>query len=122
MSEPTLFDPPLARTSDPIQSHLTVASIKSDSGLAADILRCLHELRACHEAVYPHRPWHGACDDDVVVWLENRHQRRFQRNVVARARGLLEQPDAGCVIERMPSLMSSVTGRPVIHYRLRDLP
>jgi hypothetical protein len=94
-----------ARALDPESSHLTVRSIVKDKTLAADILRAV---------VNVHRTTHGKSmtDDDVLDALIAAYPGvRFQRNVIARARGLLEP----LYIERGP-MVKGVTGRPTISY------
>lgn len=86
----TLFDPD-ARTSDPVQSHITAASIVKDGSLKALI------LDAVSGRWYK---FHPVTDDEVWERIEAYTGRRFQRNVIAKARirmmreGLLMQvPD-----------------------------
>jgi hypothetical protein len=94
-----------ARALDPESSHLTVRSIVKDKTLAADILRAV---------VNVHRTTQGnsMTDDDVLDALIAAYPGvRFQRNVIARSRGLLEP----LYIERGP-MVKGVTGRPTISY------
>lgn len=83
----------------PIQSQLTLASLGKDHSLKANIARA---VMACSLRRYSH--WSAdlgrlvgaedhlreVTDDDITDWLEKTHSRRFQRNVVARTRGLME--------------------------------
>ena len=70
-----------ARLSDPVSSEYTVASIGRDTSLRRLVMNAVIE---CYEP--------GGCvtDDVVLTHIELRQQRRFQRNVLARTRGLLE--------------------------------
>ena len=94
-----------ARALDPESSHTTVRSIVRDKTLAADILRAVVRI---------YQDNHGASlTDDDVLWLlqTSNPERRFQRNVIARSRGLLEP----LYIQRGP-MIRGVTGRPTISY------
>jgi hypothetical protein len=94
-----------ARALDPESSHTTVRSIVKDKTLAADILRAVVRI---------YRENHGASmtDDDVLDELIATYPGvRFQRNVIARSRGLLEP----LYIQRGP-MVKGVTGRPTISY------
>jgi hypothetical protein len=82
----SIFDvpEPSGRRTDPISSHVTVKSLGKDTSLKMMVLRAFIEAS-----------WNGdevtlASDDRIVAVLEATYQRRFQRNVVARTRGLLE--------------------------------
>lgn len=100
-----------ARRSDPTQSHLTVASITADTSLAGLILWAVH---------YQNPDNHPLTDDDVQDLMEKRMGRRYQRNVIARARGRLMNPDPGQgppMLEQCPDVIGR-TGRPTICYRL----
>lgn len=82
----------------PVQSQLTLASLGKDESLKANIARAVvvcarrEELRYSSDgegiAVIWDRP---VTDDDITDTLERRHGYRFQRNVVARTRGLMER-------------------------------
>ena len=94
-----------ARALDPESSHLTVRSIVKDKTLAADILRAVVNVS---------RTTYGKSmtDDDVLDALIAAYPGvRFQRNVIARSRGLLEP----LYIQRGP-MVKGVTGRPTISY------
>lgn len=82
----TIFDvpEPSGRRTDPISSHVTLKSLGKDTSLKMMVLRALIAAS-----------WNGdevtlASDDAILNALEAQHGRRFQRNVVARTRGLLE--------------------------------
>lgn len=99
---------PHARAHDPESSELTVKSLGRDTGynwrifLAIVSLSERTELRHYDDgdsiAVIHDRP---VTDDDIVAWMERSHGRRYQRNVVARQRGIIReagwiQPVADC--------------------------
>jgi hypothetical protein len=70
---------PHARRSDPTSSHITVASIAKDGTMRADLLTAARSLPG---------PF-----NDTELWerVELQTQRRWQRNVVARTRDLMER-------------------------------
>lgn len=75
---------PLARTHDPISSHKANLAIAKDGTLARHI---------CDGVLHIHTisPLDGVTDDDLLGYIETRTAKRQQRNVIARARGLLER-------------------------------
>ena len=73
-----------ARYTDPIQSDITVKSLGKDTSLKSLIYRTVELLQ------HPHDMTKGVTDDTITMWLENKTGRRFQRNVIARTRGLME--------------------------------
>ena len=83
-----------ARVSDPLSSHATVASIDADVGLAQAIMRQAF----------------GTFDDTD---LEQRLGHRWQRNVIARARGRLERDGA---FVRVGPVSRRDRERPTIHF------
>lgn len=95
--QPSLFEVANERARGPIQSQLTVSSLGRDTTLKFRIASAVVMLAARvkievidgrDELVYFYdRP---VTDDAITECLEARHQRRFQRNVVARTRGLME--------------------------------
>ena len=91
-----------ARRSDPEGSELAVASICADTSYADLILWAVHRMDG------------PTTDDDVLALIETRTSRRFQRSVLARARGRLETDGA---LERIPPVIGR-TGRPTVTYRL----
>lgn len=98
-----------ARRSDPVQSHAAVAGVVADTSLAGLI------LWAC---AYHNPEREPLTDDDVLELMEARTGRRFQRNVIARARGRLMNPEDGPnLLEQCPDVIGR-TGRPTICYRL----
>lgn len=80
-----------ARLSDPVSSEYTVASIGRDTSLRRLVMNAVIE---CYEPGGLQFVGHFICgcvtDDVVLTHIELRQQRRFQRNVLARTRGLLE--------------------------------
>ena len=94
-----------ARATDPTSSHVTVRSLAKDGSSYRAILMAVCWLH--------NDPYNKALvtDDLVVAYLERQYERRFQRNVTARSRGLLE-PD---YIQRIGVLLDS-SGRSVLHY------
>jgi len=73
---------PLARTHDPLSSHIANRAIKNDRRLADLILEAVDELLCSPD---------GVTDDEIHDWIERETNKRQQRNVIARARGLLER-------------------------------
>ena len=74
---------PLARTNDPLSSHIANKAIKNNVRLADLILDAVEEL---------FEEWRlPVTDDQILVWVEYHTKQRQQRNVIARARGLLER-------------------------------
>lgn len=91
-----------ARTSDPVSSHLTVASIDNDTDL--------HMLVRIY-AKFAGRWWN---DWNLTQYIEGYTGRTHQRNVIARARGRVERDG---YIERAPWLYPDHRGRKVLHFR-----
>lgn len=96
-----LFDAgpePHARMTDPVSSHLTIDSLGRDTSYNWRIFEAIIALSERTEfrhyddgdsiAVIHDHP---VTDDDIVEWMERRYQRRFQRNVVARQRGIVHE-------------------------------
>lgn len=79
-AQPATRDDPHARRSDPTSSHEAVVAIARNSILADHIL---HAARRVHPA--PFDDW------DLVELVEEQTGRKQQRNVIARARGLMER-------------------------------
>lgn len=74
---------PLARTHDPLSSHIANKAIKNNLRLADLIMQAVEEL---------FEQWRlPVTDDQILVWVEYYTKQRQQRNVIARARGLLER-------------------------------
>lgn len=102
----SIFDvpEPSGRRTDPISSHVTVKSLGKDTSLKMMVLRALIDASWDDELT-------SVTDDDIVYMLEQRHGRRFQRNVVARTRGLLE-PEWVCRV----GIGRTSDGRPVLFF------
>jgi hypothetical protein len=113
--QPSLFEVDNARARGPIQSQLTVSSLGRDTTLkfriAAAIVSLSTRVAIAETAdgralvYYYDRP---VTDDAITAHLEAVYDRRFQRNVIARTRGLMEQ--AGWFIP-VPDVIGR-TGRP----------
>ena len=85
MSDPTLFDgiAPHARLTDPVSSELTLQSLGRDTSYnwrIFDAIVRLSQGRLC-----------AVTDDDILYWMEQRYERRYQRNVIARQRGIIRE-------------------------------
>jgi hypothetical protein len=91
-----------ARVTDPISSELTVASLGRDTSYRRLVL----------EAVFNNLDNERVTDDDVLDYIERTTERRHQRNVIARTRGLLEREGW---LERGP-MVTRADGRTVISY------
>lgn len=98
-----------ARRSDPITSHLAVQNIARDAPLREQILRAANLLE---DAGY--RGWDDTMITELVESITNRRQ---QRNVIARARGLLERDG---LIERLGH--DPFAKRPLMKFRLSQEP
>jgi hypothetical protein len=92
-----------------------VQSIAADKALADNIISAVHLLsveRAIdRNSLFPE--YLPITDDDVWLCLEHMLNRRLQRNVIARARGLLERDGWFTRVADQPS---PTTGRDVIAY------
>jgi len=84
-------DAPMARTSDPLSSHIANRNIKNNVTLADNILCAVRNI-------YAQTPSVGVTDDQILEFVEALTQKRQQRNVIARARGLMESDG---VLERV---------------------
>ncbi len=84
----TLFDTRPARARGPRSSQMTLDSLGRDESLKRNIARA---VMACSVQDDPQTYDRPVTDDDITDWLETRFRRRFQRNVIARTRGLLQQ-------------------------------
>ena len=111
--QPSLFDVANPRARGPVQSQLTLTSLGKDTTLKHRIACAVVELSkirvtsmvdGAQVCVFA-RP---VTDDDITDRLELVHARRFQRNVVARTRGLMEH--AGWFVP-VPDVIGR-TGRP----------
>lgn len=75
---------PLARTHDPLSSHMANKAIAENKTLAEWILIAVRDITFCIGVQF-------ATDDDILEYIEKAIGKRQQRNVIARARGLLER-------------------------------
>ena len=87
-------NPPLARTHDPLSSHIANSHIKADKRLADLIIEAVEELYCTVDI--------GITDDEIHDYVEQATNKRQQRNVIARARGLLERDGRLVRIETSP--------------------
>jgi hypothetical protein len=85
---------PLARTHDPLSSHIANSNIKADKRLADLIMEAVDHLY-CDFYV-------GITDDEIHDYVEQETNKRQQRNVIARARGLLERDGRLVRVETSP--------------------
>jgi len=104
-----------ARRSDPISSHLTLASLGKDTSLKARVLSAAFALEDRHSG----RPWN---DTQLTEEVERATRSRQQRNVIARTRDLMtsEQLGDGTTVERWfePTGLDRHDGRDLMHYRI----
>lgn len=107
MTSPMTSDRPHARRSDPISSHLTLASLGKDDSLKARIIAAAFRLEDRSGGA----PW---CDNEVYREMRQ-HGYDGQRSVMARSRGLLEQ-DGWFV--RAGMFTDPFNGRPAVHFKL----
>ena len=87
---------PHARQTDPVSSTLTLDSLGRDTSYNWRIFMAIVALSRRDEerhysdgisiAVLHDRP---VTDDDILDYMERRYQRRYQRNVIARQRGIV---------------------------------
>lgn len=71
-----------ARSTDPISSHLTLASLGKDTSLKARVLAAAFRLEERHGGA----PWN---DTQLTEEIERHTRTRQQRNVIARSRDLM---------------------------------
>jgi hypothetical protein len=104
--QPSLFEParPHARRTDPVTSDRAVKAIAQDGTLAS--LIWLH-AQCCREADVLMN------DSELTEWMERATCQRQQRNVVARARGLME--DGGLLRQ---AGVHAYQGRDLMHYEI----
>ncbi len=100
----------------PAQSDATVRSIESDTSLHGMIWKAVRDLEWNRPNLNRTFDTGAGCtwitDDDVWEYLERATGRRFQRNVIARARIRMEKDGH---IERRPDVVGR-TGRKAISY------
>lgn len=103
-AQPATRDDPHARRSDPTSSHEAVTRIAANGSLAAHILRAAQRV---HPA--PFDDW------DLVELVEEQTGRKQQRNVIARARGLMEREGT---FVRLGVKQRPGDDRKTLHFRL----
>lgn len=109
---------PHARLTDPLSSELTLRSLGRDTSYNWRIFAAIvalserTELRRYDDgpsiAVFHDHP---VTDDEILEYLERRDGRRYQRNVIARQRGIIRELGW---IKRVDDVDSHITGRPVV--------
>lgn len=109
---------PHARLTDPASSELTLRSLGRDTSYNWRIFAAIvalserGELRHYDDgtsiAVIHDNP---VTDDEILEYLERRDGRRYQRNVIARQRGIIRELGW---IRRVDDVNSHITGRPVV--------
>ena len=113
MADPSLFDAPQphARATDPVSSELTLRSLGRDTSYNWRIFQCIvwlsEQFNASNWPVH-NRP---VTDDMILDAMEQRYGRRFQRNVIARQRGIIRELGW---IERVDDVISPITNRPTV--------
>ena len=75
---------PLARSHDPLSSHEANEAIANNKTLAEWILVAVRDITFCIGVTC-------ATDDQILEYIEKAQNKRQQRNVIARARGILER-------------------------------
>lgn len=94
-----------ARRSDPVSSHLTLASLGKDTALKSRVLAAAFALEADG-----HDPWN---DTQLTERVEHMTRKRQQRNIIARTRDLMT--DDGW-FEKVG--MFDFDGRQLVHCRI----
>lgn len=95
--QPSLFETQPAHARGPIQSQLTVDSLGRDTSLkfliAIAVTVCSRRIvNWASDTDLRQYAWnHPVTDDMITEYLELCCNRRFQRNVIARTRGLMER-------------------------------
>jgi hypothetical protein len=92
-----------ARRSDPISSHLTVASLGKDTALKHLVLMAAFTLELNDITL-----WN---DTELTEWIERHTHKRQQRSVIARSRGLMTTDGWFA-----PQGMFPYNGRLLMHY------
>lgn len=92
--QPTLFETGPAHARGPVQSQLTLDSLGRDTTLKFRIALAtvtLAEEMGMDGMTLEFTYTVPVTDDDITQWMEHRFGRRYQRNVIARTRGLMER-------------------------------
>lgn len=103
-----------ARRSDPVSSHLTLASLGRDDSLKQRIVAAAMRLESRTPAPDVTEWWAPWCDNELYREMR-RHGYEGQRSVMARSRGLLEQDGW---FERVGMFTDPFTNRPAVFFRL----
>lgn len=116
MTTTTMASDARARRTDPISSHLTLASLGKDDSLKARVLAAAFRLEDRSGGA----PWN---DTQLTEEIERHTRQRQQRNVIARTRDLMT-----CALIDgewgigwfQPVGLFGHEGRDLMHYRLTD--
>lgn len=117
--DPTLFDQPAvdahARHTDPESSELTLQSLGKDTSYNWRIFETImllssHWSQPDGPGTAPVHTLEPITDDEITASMERIYGRRYQRNVIARQRGIIRELGW---IKRVEDL-EGPTGRPVI--------
>lgn len=114
MPDPSLFDTveTHARLTDPASSELTLKSLGKDTSLNWRVFESIMYLSNAGRDVGLFR---AVTDDMILTYMEGRYERRFQRNVIARQRGIIRElgwiaraedmpgPDGRMVVAHVPT-------------------
>lgn len=102
-----------ARRSDPLSSELTLRSLGRDTTAKARVIQAAARIELqTRQGGGGHRPW---TDTELLEEIEHMTNKRWQRNVVARTRGLLVNDGW---IEQAG--MFTFRGKPHLHFRLTE--
>lgn len=96
---------PLARSTDPQSSHLANEAIVKNRPLAEWILEAVRDITFCVGVTC-------ATDDQILEYIENAQRKRQQRNVIARARGILERDGKLMRVQSEPRVGVRIAVRP----------
>ncbi len=105
---------PHARRTDPVSSHLTLASLGKDESLKSRVLAAAFTLEDRH----PDVPWN---DTQLTAEVERATRSRQQRNIIARTRDLMTSEKIGdeTVVRWFePVGLDEYDGRSLMHYRI----
>lgn len=112
----TTMTEPHARRTDPLSSHLTLASLGKDESLKARVLAAAFRLEERLDGA----PWN---DTQLTEEIERHTRTRQQRNVIARTRDLMTAElvgDEWSVGWFRPVGLFAWDGRDLMHYQLTD--
>lgn len=114
MPDPSLFDTveAHARLTDPASSELTLRSLGKDTSLNWRVFESIVHLS---NATRERGLFRAVTDDMILTYMEGRYHRRFQRNVIARQRGIIRElgwiaraedqpsPDGRMIVAHVPT-------------------